>query len=497
MLFFVLGCIGCQPKEHYDTIVRHAWVIDGTGTSGATMDVAILADTIAAMGDLSKATASEVVDANGLALTPGFIDTHSHHDRGMENERAVVAAISQGITTIVVGQDGGSDIPLDSLFIALGKKPVSVNVASYAGHNSIRDKVLGSNFKRKATAEEVEKMKVLLERDMRAGALGLSTGLEYDPGIYSSKDEVQQLASVLPAFKGRYISHLRSEDRYFWEALQEIIDIGRQNKIPVQVSHFKLAMTQLWGKADSALQILDEARKQGVNVTADVYPYEYWSSTITVLFPERNFTDLNEAAFILKNVTTPKGIIFSSYDPNPDYNGKSLSDVAAMNKMTPEKMLVELIKRLLDCRNTKDCSGSIVATSMATADIAKLLQWSQSGICSDGASSGRHPRGYGAFTKVLNTYVKQLKALTWEEAIKKMTRLSAEQMGFEKRGKIGVGQFADLVLLDTAKVADRATIQAPQQISDGILRVWVNGQTVYLDQKPTGVFAGKVIRRKM
>jgi N-acyl-D-amino-acid deacylase len=497
LFLFVTLLTSCKGHRHYDTIIHQVFVVDGSGKPGFLTDVALNNDSIARVGDLSDASANEVIEAKGLVLTPGFIDTHSHHDRGMENNRSMLAAVSQGITTIVVGQDGSSALPLDSLFQALEKAPIAVNLASYAGHNSIREKVLESNFKRKATNAEVSKMKVLLEKEMRAGALGLSTGLEYDPGIYSSPEEVLQLASVLPAFNGRYISHLRSEDRYFWDALQELIQIGRQHNIPVQVSHFKLAMKELWGKADSALAILERARQEGIRVTADVYPYEYWSSTITVLFPNRNFSDLREATYILKNVTTAEGIIFSEYDPNPEYNGKNLAEVAIINKLTNEQMLVEAIEHLVQCRKIKDCGASIVATSMHKNDIIKIMRWSQSSICSDGANAGRHPRGFGAFTRVLDTYVKQEKALTLPQAIQKMTSLSAEQMGFEKRGKIAPGYFADLVLMDTAHVKDRSTIKSPQQTSEGINRVWVNGRTVYVNQKPTGVWSGKVIRREM
>ncbi|MFM7859684.1 MAG: amidohydrolase family protein, partial [Flammeovirgaceae bacterium] len=251
-LFLLVFLLGCKDHRHYDTIIHQVFVVDGSGKPGFLSDVALNNDSIAWVGDLSDASANELVEAKGLVLTPGFIDTHSHHDRGMENNRSMLAAVSQGITTIVVGQDGSSAIPLDSLFQTLEKKTIAVNLASYAGHNSIREEVLGNNFKRKATDAEVSKMKALLEKERRAGALGLSTGLEYDPGIYSSPEEVLQLASVLPAFNGRYISHLRSEDRYFWNALQELIEIGRRHRVPVQISHFKLAMKQLWGKADSA-----------------------------------------------------------------------------------------------------------------------------------------------------------------------------------------------------------------------------------------------------
>jgi N-acyl-D-amino-acid deacylase len=407
-----------------------------------------------------------------------------------------MAVVSQGITSIIVGQDGGSETPLRHYFEKLGDTAVAVNVGSYSGHNTIRSRVMGDDFKREATPKEIEKMVKWLRDDLEAGALGLSTGLEYDPGIYSNRSEVLALASVLPEFGGRYISHLRSEDRYFWDALQEIIEIGRQTNVPVQISHFKLAMRSLWGKADTTLALLEKARAGGVNISADIYPYAYWSSTIRVLFPDRNFSDMKEAEFILREVTTPEGIVFSSYQPNPEYSGKTLAEVAQLEKKTAPAMLLELIKRLDACDQAQgDCAGSIVATSMEENDIAKLMQWEQTGICSDGASSGRHPRGFGAFTRVLGKYVREEKVLTLEQAIHKMTGLTSHNLGIEKRGLIKTGFFADLVLFDPATVNDRSTIAEPQNKSVGINRVWVNGAEVFNGDTTTGSYPGQVIRR--
>ncbi len=499
-VFFALSLIslllGCQP-EKYDRIIRNALVYDGSGGPAVKTDVGLRGDTIAAIGDLSKAETLEMVDGEGLVLAPGFIDAHSHHDRGLRTNPDGLALVSQGITTIIVGQDGFSQSPLQNYFQWLSDSAVAVNVGSYSGHNTLREQVLGDDFKRLATPEEVEQMKSLLHADMLAGALGLSTGLEYDPGIYSHQEEVLALSHVLPQYGGRYISHIRSEDRYFWDAINEVLTIGRETKVPVQISHIKLAMRSLWGRADSTLQLLEKARAEGINVTADIYPYAYWSSTIRVLFPDRNFSDLKEAEFILREVTTPEGIIFSSYTPNPEYNGKSLAYAATVEKMTPAKMLIELIRRLDACEaKGDDCGGSIVATSMEEADIKKLMQWSHTGICSDGSSSGRHPRGFGAFTRVLAKYVREEKILSMEEAIYKMTHLTAQNLGIEKRGLIKEGYFADLVLFNPTTVSDHASIAEPQKISTGIEKVWVNGVKVFEEGKVTQLFPGKVIRRK-
>ncbi|HZY81219.1 MAG TPA: D-aminoacylase [Cyclobacteriaceae bacterium] len=495
LLGIVATLVSCQQKK-VDVIIRGATVYDGSGSAPVVTDVAIAGDTIAMIGDLKDVTATTSYDVPGFVLAPGFIDTHSHHDWGLNKSRDALAVVSQGVTTIVAGQDGGSNTPLKDYFQLLTDSPAAVNVASYTGHNTLRDMVMKKDFKRKATQEEVDSMLLLMKADMDAGALGLSTGLEYDPGIYSAEDEVMTLSKALPEYEGRYISHMRSEDRYFWKALNEIINIGKETKVPVQVSHFKLAMTNLWGKADSTLALLDAARANGINITADIYPYTYWHSTIRVLFPSRNFKDLKEAELVLKEITTPEGVIFSNYEPNPEYNGKSLMEVSKELKLSPAKTLIELIDRLDKCdAKGEECSGSIVATSMEEKDVARLMQWQYTNICSDGSSSGRHPRGFGAFTRVLKHYVREEKALTMEQAIYKMTALAASNTGIQRRGMIRQGYYADLVLFDPQTVGDESTIQEPQKISSGIEHVWVNGTEVFTKGTTKGVYPGRVIRR--
>src|SRR5262245_1209424 len=235
----VAGGASGQVPPASTTLVRHANVIDGSGRPGARRDVRVTGDRIVAVGQLAPVPGERVVDAEGLTLAPGFIDTHSHHDRGLDAARDAIAVVSQGITTIVVGQDGGGS-NLAERFARWESQPVAVNVASYAGHGAIRSRVMGRDFARHATADEVDRMKQLIQIEMDAGALGLSTGLEYDPGIYSAPEEVRALAQVAASAGGRYISHLRSEDRDFWEALDELIAIGRASAMPVQVSHIKL-----------------------------------------------------------------------------------------------------------------------------------------------------------------------------------------------------------------------------------------------------------------
>ena len=470
------------------TIIRNARVIDGSGGPARAADVRISGDRIVAVGTLTPTPGERVVGAAGLVLAPGFVDTHSHHERGLEKGRDALAMVSQGITTIVAGQDGGGE-DLAALFARLDTTPASVNVASYAGHGAIRERVMGGDFKRHATSAELERMKALLRAEMEAGALGLSTGLEYDPGIYSARDEVMVLAKIAADAGGRYISHMRSEDRDFWEALDEIIEIGRVNAMPVQISHVKLAMRSLWGQSGKLVAALDAARASGVKLTADIYPYTYWQSNLGVLYPKRNFDDAAETAFVLEHVAGAEDIVFSSFRGHPEYSGKTLAQIAELRGTTHAKTLMDLLA------SPGGPNAGIVARGMADADVERLSQWPFANICSDGTSSGLHPRGFGSFPKVLGPYVRDKKLFALEEAVRKMTSLSADNVGLADRGRIAAGQFADLVLFDPDTVADRADFGKAQAQAVGIHTVWVNGRIVFKDAKTTGVFAGRALRR--
>ncbi len=474
------------------TLIRDVLVVDGTGAPGRVASVRVCADRIDAVGAVTPQTGDRTVVGKGLALAPGFIDTHSHHAGGIDKERTVFAAISQGITTIVVGQDGGSDFPLAPFFASLEAAPPAVNVASYVGHGTLREQVMGGDYKRPATADEIVAMSALLRRDLASGALGLSSGLEYDPGIYSTTEELIALATETSRAGGRYISHIRSEDRSLFQAVDEVVRIGREARLPVQISHMKLAMKSLWGQADRLLARLDAARADGVEITADVYPYPYWQSTMTVLFPERNFTDRATATFALTELTTPEGMIVSRFEPEPAYAGKTLAEIAKLRGTDPVTTYIDLIAKSLAVGGDNE---SIIATSMDERDIAALTAWPHSNICSDGQADGRHPRGYGAFPRVLRRYVRETHALSLEAAVEKMTRLAAAHVGLRDRGVIQEGAYADLVLFDPAAVADRATPQEPHLPSAGILGVWVNGVRVLDQGKATGALPGRVLRR--
>jgi N-acyl-D-amino-acid deacylase len=470
-------------------VISNASILDGTGRPARGGSVRFHQGRILAVGNIAPLPGDSIIDAHGMTLAPGLIDAHSHHDRGADAQPTVLGAISQGITTIVIGQDGSSDIPLSLAFDQLTAHPLAVNVASYSGHNSLRDSVMGENFRRAATPQEIVRMKQLLSLDMEAGALGLSTGLEYDPGIFSTREEVLELARTAAERGGRYISHIRSEDRWFWDAIGEILNIGKETGMPVQISHMKLAMKGLWGQGDSLIRTLDRARAAGIKVTADVYPYTYWMSTLQVLFPERNFTDSVEAEFVLANVSPADGLLLGEFEPDTTLVGKTVADIARLRRRSEAGTLMALI--------AESMSGgeSVIATGMIEPDIEAIMRWPYSGFSSDGSLHSLHPRGYGAFPRVLGRHVRERRVLTLPEAVRKMTSLTAENLGIAGRGTLAPGMAADMVLLDPGTVLDQATTTNAEARSIGILGVWVNGVRVYDGNTATGALPGQVIRR--
>jgi len=495
----VVALTACAPDAPEPTgmVIVHARVIDGSGGPARDVNVRVVDDRIANVGNFDPSSEDSVVDAMGLVLAPGFIDAHSHHDDGLLETPGALAAVSQGITTIVVGQDGDQNYPLAEFFARLEATPAAVNVASYAGHGTLRGQVMGEDYQRPATPEELAEMVGLLRAEMTAGALGLSTGLEYDPGSFSTTDELVELARVAASYGGRYISHIRSEDQYFWEAIDEVIDIGRKAQIPVQVSHIKLAMTRWWRQADRLIAKLDEARASGVDITADIYPYRAWNSGfswLTTLFPGRDLDRRDGAEYILRDMLSPEGILVAIYRPEPAYDGMTIAEIAELRGSDPETTLMELLKA--DMAMGGEESGSqMLGFAMDEPDIESLMAWPYTVICSDGDLAGAHPRGFGAFARFLGHYIRERNVVPLEEGIRKMTSLSADQVGISERGSIRIGYYADLVLFDPERVSDRATPDAPHMPSLGIEKVWVNGKLVFADGQITGHRPGKPVQR--
>ncbi len=337
----------------------------------------------------------------------------------------------------------------------------------------------------------------LLRTEMEAGALGLTTGLEYDPGSFSATEELVKLAREAALHGGRYISHIRSEDQFFWEAIDEAIDIGREAQIPVQVSHIKLAMTRWWGQADRLTTKLDEARASGVDITADLYPYRAWNSGfswLATLFPERDLDRRAGAEYILNDMLAPERILIPVYRPEPAYNGMTIGEIADIRGSDPETTLMALLQA--DAAMGGEDSGSdVLAFAMDEPDIESIMAWPHTVIGSDGDSTGAHPRGYSAFARFLGHYVRDRNVTSLEEGVRRISSLSAQQVGIGERGSIQVGHYADLVLFDPDTVKDRATFENPHLTSLGIEKVWVNGRLVFEGGEVTGNLPGKPIRR--
>ena len=492
-IFAILAAIpiSANAKALDGTIIIGAKIIDGTGRSAYSGNLHISNGKIDCVGKCKSKKGDEIINANGLVLAPGFIDTHSHHDRHIDAHPDALPEISQGVTSIVVGEDGDSALPLSRFFDARKTNPSAVNFASYVGHGTIRGAVMGKDYKRPASADEISEMEKVLESAMKEGALGLSTGLEYDPGIYSTHEEIVALAKVAAKYNGRYISHMRSEDIALDEAIDEVIDIGKKANIPVQISHLKIAMVDKWGQADKIIAKLDKARAQGINITADVYPYTYWQSSLDVLLPERDFKDRKAAEFALTHLAKADGLIITNFPPDQSYIGKSVADIA---KLRGKDEVTTFLDLNIEAANMGKGSG-VMGSAMAQDDVEKLILWKHSNICSDGRIIDMHPRGAGSFARTIAWLVRDRKSLSLETAVYKMTGLAAKNMGFDDRGIIAKNKVADLVLFDAKTIQDNATFKNPSAIATGVKITWVNGIAVFKDGKATGKMAGKIILR--
>ena len=355
---------------------------------------------------------------------------------------------------------------------------------------------MGDDYRRPATPDEVDLMAGLVKTDMENGAIGLATGLEYEPGIFSETTEVIALAKVAAEYGGRYMSHVRDEDDRQMDAFDEVIQIGREAGLPVHISHIKLADREFWGTTNAVIEKLSEARRNGVDISADIYPYERWSSNLAVLFPERDYSDRAVADFTFAHTATPEDIVLSYYAPNPEFNGRTIAEVASILEKDVETTLLDLALAADDYRQETGRGGAgIIAKGMDEGDVAGLMLWEHTNICSDGSHGGGHPRGYGAFPRVLGRYVRTLGVLPLPEAIHKMTALAAQSIGVSDRGRIRTGYIADLVLFDPETIGDRSTMQDPAALSVGVEKVWVNGVLAFDNAAPTMRYPGRIVSR--
>ena len=479
---------GAQNEKTGSILIAGGTVIDGTGARRRVANVRIVGDQIKAIGKLKPLTGERVIDAKGLIVAPGFVDIHNHSDRGFTSDPTARTQILQGITTIAVGPDGGSPWPMGEYLEQCEKQRLAANVIAFVGHATVRQRVMGQDYKRHATEAEITKMAELVEQGMREGAVGLSTGLEYDIGNPSTTEEVIALSRVAAKYGGIYMSHVRDEADDAMNAFNEAIRIGREAKLPVQISHIKLGTVGVWNKAREVVAMIESARRSGLDITADCYPYDAWASTITVLIPSRKHDDPALVKKGLDDVGGGANVLVTNCTAHPDYEGKTLDEIAKLQNKTAVDVYIQIVK---------DGGAGVVCKSMIEADIKTFYQQPWVMVSSDGGIGMRHPRGAGTFPRVLGRYVRERKWLTLEEAIRKMSAFPARRMSLGDRGLLKPGMKADVVIFDPNQVIDRSTMTQPMIEPVGVSHVFVNGMAVVDAGKVTGERSGKILRHNV
>ncbi len=493
-LSLLLTCANARAGE----LLTNALIYDGSGAPPFLGAARTQGDRIVAVGPhLDPLPGEKTRDVKGLALAPGFIDMHSHGNRGLLQDLDAATISRQGVTTILVGQDGESDFPLSDFFARLAATPAAINIASMAGHATVRAQIMGRDLYRPATAVEIEKMKTLLARELSAGAFGLSTGLEYEEAHFATTEEVIELSKVAAARGGFYISHVRDEASHTFESFDEILRIGREARIPVEITHIKLGATTVWHQAASRIPgYFEAARRDHIDLRADVYPYSFWHSTLRVIVPDRDYFNPAKVTRALAENGGAAAIRISRYKPDPGLAGKTLQEFAQTWKVTPVEAFMRVIRATageID-HPDEDPLEEVDVTSMSEDDVRWFVSQPDIMICSDGELHGSHPRGAGTFPRILGRYVREQKALTLQSAIHKMTGLPARNLGLADRGRIAPGRVADLVIFDPATVIDRATIENPEAPPEGIVSVMVAGEWVVDGGHVTGKHPGHVLR---
>ena len=483
----LIGTYAGQEKSQTNSrVIVGALVVDGTGRKAFPANVRIVGDRIANVGDFAARAGDEIIQAKGLIIAPGFIDIHNHSEEGLAREPTAQTQVSQGITTLAVGPDGGSPWPISDYLDKREAQKTAVNVLAFVGHATVRQQAMGKDYDRAATPDEIARMAKLVEQGMNEGAAGLSSGLEYDVGRRATTEELIELARAAAKRGGIYMTHMRDEEEGMLEALQEAINIGTQAHLPVQISHIKMGNRNVWNQASRAIELVTKARVRGADVTADCYPYTAWASTISILVPSRKHDDKQEVEKSLSNVGGAGNVLITNCRSHPDFEGKTLDDLARAAGSTAVDVYQMIIR---------DGGAGIVCNSMNEADVLAFYRQPWVMVGSDGGVGTRHPRGAGTFTRVLGRFVREKAWLTLEEAVRKMTSAPASRLGINDRGLIREGMKADIVIFDAKRVIDRSTFKEPQLLSAGIERVIVNGEPVWEHDRVTGRLPGRIIRK--
>lgn len=490
----ILG--GCsKPKEPPSTrsiVIVNAQIADGTGAALRAANVRIVGDRIQNIGAFEPQSNDTVIDASGLVLAPGFIDVHNHSDDEIGKQPLAQSQIAQGITSIVLGPDGYSPYPVGPWLDARRKDPAALNLSVVVGHASIREHVMQKDFRRAATPAEVERMARLVDEAMSQGAIGVSSGVEYDVASYSTTDELVAVAQASAKRGGFYMTHIRDEADKSFAALDEEIAIGERAHSPVQHSHIKLGTVNVWNKAPEYIRVIEAARARGLDFLADCYPYDAWHSNWKVLVPNKQYEDPASVERALADVGGASRLTITEFAPNRSYEKKTLAQVAQEQGVSPVEMYIRIIR---EGDAAGDDEANVIGQSMTEADIRAFYQQPWVMVASDGGIDGSHPRGAGTFPRVLGLFVREKGWLTLPEAIRKMTTLPAQRLGWKDRGILREGAFADLVLFNPQTVLDRSTFAEPTLLPVGIEKVFVNGELVWNENEATGARPGRVLPR--
>lgn len=524
----------CSQKPEYDLLIKNGQILDGSGNPSYIGDLAVKGDTIAIIGQIEQVSAKQVIDAKGLAVSPGFINMLSWANVTLLHDGRSKSDLYQGVTLEVMGEgtsmgplndtmkanmlESQRDIKFDISWTTLGEylthletKGVATNVASFVGNGTLRRHVIGFE-NRAATSEEMEKMKQLTAEAMREGAIGISSSLLYAPSSSADTQELIELAKVASMYDGMYISHIRNEGDQLLASIEELITIAKEANIRSEIYHLKASGERNWEKLDQAIERIEQARAEGLMITADMYNYPASSTGLHVQLPEWIRADgvenmiaqlkvpakrtkaINEMSFS----TPPERILFVGFKNFElrKYTGRYLSDVASELGKDPKEALVDLIIE-------DDSRIQVVYFSMSEENMATKLRQPWMSFCSDAGSyapeglfleSSTHPRAYGSFARLLGKYVREDRVISLEEAIRKLTSLPANNMKIKKRGMLKPGFYADIVIFDPNTIKDVATFENPHQLATGVKHVWVNGSQVLKDGEHTGALPGRFVK---
>ena len=515
LAFLLLAAGSTAFGQDYDVLISGGRIVNGSGNPWFEADIGVSGDRITAIGDLSGATAATQIDASGLIVAPGFIDPHTHAIRGIFDVPTADSALLQGVTTLTEGNDGSSPWPIAEHYREIEALRISPNWAVFIGQGTVRSEVIGAED-REPTPAELEQMKTMIARAMEEGALGISTGLFYVPGSFTSTEEVIELSTVAAEYGGIYISHMREEAAQLIDSVNETIRIGEEAGIPVQMTHHKVIGAPNWGASVDSLRLVDEARARGVDITIDQYPYTASQTGINALIPQWAQEGGNDALLArldseetrqtIKNEVVerilfdrgggdPANVFISRNSWDPSMAGKNLAQLTIEAGMDPSpENAAEVVFDIL-----RNGGATAVYHAIGPDDVDRIMRHPATAIGSDGpvgifGEGAPHPRQYGTFARVLGHYVRERGVISLEQAIRKMTSMTAQRLSIQDRGLIAEGFFADVAIFDADEIIDRATFEDPHQYAVGMKHVLVNGEIVVRDGAHTGSRPGRVLR---